>query len=203
MALFAAQAGVLPGLDLGSETTSRNRGPHREHERGAHRTGRAGAGRPCRRSASAGPDETAGRVRSRRYDRSARNLRLRRRARDRRPACHRDLPGDAADIRPAAFNPSTALPLPGAPRCGPSSHRRTQPASACPAAWTSAPDATDGAMIALGVAAPCHPDAAVTITHSGIAICLETDSCRPDDAGPSRARIAGDVTVTLPDGRGA
>jgi hypothetical protein len=28
-------------------------------------------------------------------------------------------------------------------------------------------------MIALGVAAPCHPDAAVTITHSGMTIALK------------------------------
>jgi hypothetical protein len=46
--------------------------------------------------------------------------------------------GAAADIRPAAFNPSTALPLPGAPlrtsMPPPNSAR-----SACPAAWMSAP----------------------------------------------------------------
>jgi hypothetical protein len=31
-------------------------------------------------------------------------------------------------------------------------------------------DASDAAMIALGVAAPCHPEAVVTITHSGMTI---------------------------------
>jgi hypothetical protein len=58
MALFAAQAGVLPGLDLGSETqlATGSRTPDRI-ERGARRPGRADPGGPRRRSASAGPDE--------------------------------------------------------------------------------------------------------------------------------------------------
>jgi hypothetical protein len=82
--------------------------------------------------------------------------------------------GAAADIRPAAFNPSTALPLPGAPG-GPEATAELSPFG-LPCGLDVSAEATDAAMIALGVAAPCHPDAAVTITHSGIAISLETDA---------------------------
>jgi hypothetical protein len=59
----------------------------------------------------------------------------------------------------------------------------------------------DGAaMIALDIAAPCHPDTAVTITHSGMTIAAQTDAVGLMTLDLPALEAPAFVTVTLPDG---
>jgi hypothetical protein len=95
----------------------------------------------------------------------------------RAPGLPPDLPSAAwrcdPDIRPAAFNPSPPCRCP-APAADPED-RGTQPLR--PALRPGCQrEATDAAMIAIGVAAPCHPNAVSPITHSGMTIAARTDA---------------------------
>lgn len=84
---------------------------------------------------------------------------------------------EAASIRPAAFNPASSLETPRAPLTGP----EPAPAQALsplglPCGLDLTTDAAPHATVALGVVAPCHPGARVTIRHSGLTIVAETDA---------------------------
>jgi hypothetical protein len=198
MALYAAQAGVLPGLDLGSETTSRG-GPAPLSMSAAPTA--PGVQAPAALAAVLqAPDPTKppdAFVQADTIDLPETSGFADAPVIAALPAIATE--GAAADIRPAAFNPSTALPLPGAPVADVDATAELSPFG-LPCGLDVSAEATDAAMIALGVAAPCHPNAAVTITHSGLAISLETDSFGlvtldlPALASPAY------VTVTLPDG---
>jgi hypothetical protein len=198
MALFAAQAGVLPGLDLGSETTSRG-GPAPLSMSAAPTA--PGVQAPAALAAVLqAPDPTKppdAFVQADTIDLPE-------------TSGFADAPVIAARLpsRPRALR-RTFVPLPSTrrPPCRfPAPPPRTRTTAelspfGLPCGLDVSAEATDAAMIALGVAAPCHPNAAVTITHSGMAISLETDRCfglmtldLPALASPAY------VTVTLPDG---
>jgi hypothetical protein len=111
------------------------------------------------------------------------------------------LPIDRDLLRPAAFNPAAGLPLPGSP--APEPEPKTTEALSplgLPCGLDVTAGASEAAMIALDIAAPCHPDTAVTITHSGMTIAVQTDAVGLMTLDLPALEAPAFVTVTLPDG---
>lgn len=176
-ALFAAQAGVLPGFgfDNGQEinvvaaavdggtagapaalaSLRENAAAYRD---GA--TGDSGGGQPLVRPQTAGFGTAVETVPA--------SL----------DATLPDMAGD--DLRPAIFGTSADLPAPhaAAPTEPATDRAEAQAVSpfGLPCGLDVSAEAARGAMIALGVAAPCHPDATITIIHSGLTIAARSDA---------------------------
>jgi hypothetical protein len=103
------------------------------------------------------------------------------------------------NVRPAAFSTDVDLPLPGTSAPRPEATAELSPFG-LPCGLDVTADATDGAMIALGIAAPCHPDAVVTISHRGMVISDRTDAVGLMTLDLPALASPATITVTLPDG---
>jgi hypothetical protein len=197
-ALFAAQAGVLPGLDNGSGTAAAT-GPAPIASSVAPAP--PGAQTPAALAAVLqAPDPTKtpdAFVQAETLDLPETSGFAAAPQIVARPAL---ATSDAADaIRPAAFNPASPLPLPGTPAADPATTAELSPFG-LPCGLEVSATATDAAMIALGVAAPCHPETPVTITHSGMAIGLATDGFGLMTLDVPALETPAYITVSLPDG---
>jgi hypothetical protein len=190
MALFAAQAGVLPGFDLGSD---------REASAGTARAALAAIPQ-----APTDEDQVSDAfVRAQSLDlpdmsgfAAAPEIALA------VPALATG--ATTAHLRPAAFSPAAALPLPGLPAAETEAPETEVSENLSPFGLPCGLDvtaeATDAAIIALGVAAPCHPDAVVTVTHSGMSIRQRTDAVGIMTLDLPALETPAFVTVSLPDG---
>jgi hypothetical protein len=92
------------------------------------------------------------------------------------PAIRPDLPatgGAPAAARPAAFVPAAR---PAAPGERPAAEAGRRSPFGLPCGLSLSAEAAPGAMIALGVTAPCHADAVLQIEHAGISITTRTDA---------------------------
>jgi hypothetical protein len=197
MALYAAQAGVLPGLDLGTQSATP----------GAVQPAPAAQPPAALASVLQAPGETDHAsdtfVRTQTHDlpdmsgfAAAPEILLA------GPALA--IGATSAHVRPAAFSPATALPLPGVPapvtETPATEVAQTLSPFGLPCGLDVTAEATDAAMIALGIAAPCHPDAVVTITHSGMSIRQRTDAVGLMTLDLPALETPAFVTVSLPDG---
>jgi len=197
MALYAAQAGVLPGLDLGTVTAT------------------PGAAQPA--PAAQPPAAHAAVLEAPADKDQASDAFVRTQAHDlpdmsgfaAAPEIALAVPALAIDatsvhLRPAAFSPAVALPLPGVPapvtEAPETEVSETLSPFGLPCGLDVTAEATDAAMIALGVAAPCHPDAVVTIIHSGMSIRQRTDAVGLMTLDLPALETPAFVTVSLPDG---
>jgi hypothetical protein len=113
-------------------------------------------------------------------------------------------PAVAADAgnegyRPAAFHPAAVLAVPGARPAEPKTAEALSPFG-LPCGLDVAGYAAESAMVAIDVAAPCHPDAVVTVTHSGMTIAARTDAVGLMTLDLPALEAPAFVTVTLPDG---
>lgn len=201
-ALFAAQAGVLPGVDLG-QTSAAASGPAPmvmsaiPAAPGA-RTPAALAG-----IARAGTEPDNGLP----QDAFVQLQTLAMPAQSgftSAPEISMALPavsaGTVADhTRPAAFTLAVDLPLPGARTAETGASGALSPLG-LPCGLDVTAETADTAMIALGIAAPCHPEAVVTITHSGMTIAGRTDAVGLMTLDLPALETPAFVTVTLPDG---
>jgi len=107
-------------------------------------------------------------------------------------------------VRPAAFSPATILPMPRTNPPDVETEPEITPAELSPFGLPCGLDVTaeagDAAIIALGVSAPCHAETAVTITHSGMTIAHRTDAFGLINLDLPALESPAFVTVTLPDG---
>jgi hypothetical protein len=104
-------------------------------------------------------------------------------------------------LRPAAFAPAPRLgqPLDAAPRPAPTGQQAFSPLGLpCGLEVTAA--ATDHATIALGVAAPCQPGAAVEVGHAGLTLGGATDAVGLLTLDLPAFESPAHVTVRLADG---
>lgn len=105
----------------------------------------------------------------------------------------------AAAPQPASFSPALP-PLRPSVRPAQATQARELSPLGLPCGLDITAEAMDAGMIALGVAAPCEPETAVTISHSGLTFAMRTDAVGlltlDLPAVESPARIA----VRLPDG---
>jgi len=195
MALYAAQAGVLPGLDFGTQTAT------------------PGAAQP----AAQPPEALAAVARAPADKDQAADAFVRTQTHDlpdmsgfaAAPEIALALPALAsrattAHLRPAAFSPAATLPLPGVPATvtePPETEvAETLSPFGLPCGLDVTAEATEAAMIALGVAAPCHADAVVTVTHSGMSIRQRTDAVGLMTLDLPALETPAFVTVSLSDG---
>ncbi len=95
------------------------------------------------------------------------------------PAIRSDLPATPGAVpntvapRPAAFSPAARPATPGPrPVDGPRGHSRF----GLPCGLEVSAEAGPAAMIALDITAPCHPDAEGVIEHAGITVTIRTDA---------------------------
>ncbi len=108
---------------------------------------------------------------------------------------------DADLVRPAAFNMAAVLPLPGAALAEtPDDTAKDLSPFGLPCGLDVTAEASGSAMIALGVAAPCNPDAVVTIIHSGMTVAENTDAFGLMTLDLPALETPAFVTVSLPDG---
>jgi hypothetical protein len=108
---------------------------------------------------------------------------------------------ERAMVRPAAFEPARTLTRPTAPVVVPvTGEDQALSPLGLPCGLDLTADAVEPAMLALGIAAPCHPGARVTVSHANLTVALHTDAVGlvtldlPALESPAR------VTVRLPDG---
>jgi hypothetical protein len=103
--------------------------------------------------------------------------------------------------RPAAFEVAATLPLPR-PLAPIPQEEPTKDLSpfGLPCGFDVTAEAIDAAMVAIDVAAPCHPDAVVTITHSDMTIAEQTDPFGLMTLDLPALESPAFITVTLPDG---
>lgn len=218
LALYAAQAGVLPGVDLNTAGTA-ERGLRalsidaaQVPEPGTTPAALAALlqrdGEPDRQAASpsAGEERVTGYIPDAFAKLQTLHIPPRSGFSERPGIVSASRPGrppgqDRPSVRPAAFSPAAPPARPDAPDAPPRAGQdRALSPLGLPCGLDVTLQAAPAAMIALGVAAPCHPGAEITVTHSDLDIAVRTDVVGlltldlPALESPAR------VTVRLPDG---